>query len=94
MLEEMKEYNNYSLYSFQQLKVEIDTISQAIANKEFYSLDLYLMEEAEVLQFLKISRATLYKYRKIYNIKTISLFGRKVYFKHQIIDIIIQQFLK
>lgn len=90
----MKEYNNHSWYSFQQLKVEIDTIRQAIANKEFYSLDIYLMEEVEVLQFLKISRATLYKYRKIYNIKPIPLFGRNLYLKHQIIDIIVQQFLK
>lgn len=90
----MKEYKNHSMYSFQQLKVEIDTISHAIANKEFYALDIYLMEEAEVLQFLKISRATWYKYRKIYNMKTIPLFGRKLYLKHQIIDIIIQQMLK
>lgn len=89
----MKEYQN-SMYCFQQLKVEIDAIKKAIESKEFYSLDIYFMEEAEVLQFLKISRGTFHKYRKIYKIDGAPLFGKKFYLKHQIIALIIEQLLK
>ena len=89
----MEHYTN-SLYCFQQLKVEIEKINEAIKSKEFYSLDIYLMEEAEILQFLKISRGTYHKYRKLYKINAISLFGKNFYLKHQILNLFIDQFLK
>lgn len=91
----MKQFNMLNtMYCFQQLKAEINTIRKAIESKEFYSLEIYFMDEAEVLQFLKISRSTLYKYKKIYNLEAIPLFGRNMYCKHHIIEIIVDQLIK
>jgi len=57
----MKEENfTNSLYSFQQLKVEIEAIKRTLENKDLFSTDIYLLDEAEVIKALKISRSTFY----------------------------------
>ena len=79
---------------FQQLLVEINLIKQALDEKNFYSIELYLMEEKDVMQFLKISRSTLYNYREKKILKSYSFFGRNTYFRHEIYEAIILQLLK
>jgi hypothetical protein len=91
----MKEYNNQnSMYSFQQLKVEINTIKQLFLNGDLAVIDLVVMTEKEVLHLLKISRTTLFKYREQKLIKSYQVFNRNVYLKHEIYEAIINQILK
>lgn len=89
-----KDEHKNSMYGLQFLLKEIHTIKEAIKNKQFYSTDIYLMDEAQALQFLKISRSTWYKYKKVYKINAISVFGRSLFLKHQIIEVLIKQILK
>ena len=88
-----KDFNN-SLQSFQQLKVEIELIKKTIEKREFYPLEIFLIEEPELLAALKISRSTFFKYRKIYGIKAIPLFGRNVYLKHLVYEKVIDLSIK
>lgn len=85
--------NKNSAHLFLMLQKEIDEIKKALENKDFYAIDLYIMEEREVLEFLGISKKTLYNYRKKQAIKTINFFGRNVYLRHEIYETIIKQIL-
>ncbi|MBW1618635.1 MULTISPECIES: helix-turn-helix domain-containing protein [Empedobacter] len=69
-------------------------MQQAFAEGNISSLDLYLMEEEDVLQYLKICKSTLYNYRKKNLLKAYNYFGRNVYLRHEVYQAIINQLLK
>jgi len=83
-----------SVIHFKQIESDIEMIKQAMEKKDFYSLDIFLMEEKDVLNFLKISRSTLFNYREKNEIKAYYFFGRNVYWRHEIYQAIINQLLK
>ncbi len=85
---------NYSRYCFQQLLIGIEAIQKAIENKNFFSLDIYFMEEVEVLEFLKISRSTLFNYRRKNKIQANFILGRNIYLRHQVYKLLLENLLK
>lgn len=86
--------NLNSVETFQQMKVEIQKIQEALENLDVDSMHLILMEEKEVLELFKVSRSTLYNYRSKYKLKAYNLFGRNYFFKHEIYEVLINQLLK
>ena len=78
-----------SVNRFRQLEIEIGEIRLALERGDFYSLDLYLMEEKQVLDYLKISRSTLFNYREKGIIKAYQFFGRNIYFRHEIYEAVL-----
>lgn len=91
----MKAYDKEnSVFCFQQLLVEINKIRSAFEAKSFDAIELVLMEEKEVLELLKISRTTLYKYNKKQMLLPQNFFGRKIYLRHEIYAEIINQLIK
>lgn len=88
-----KDFNN-SLLSFQQLKNEIESIKKAIEERDFSTPDVFFYEEPAILKAFKISRSTWYKYRRKHGIKAVILFGRTIYLKHEVLEVIIDQILK
>lgn len=86
--------NPNTVQRFQQILVEIERIKLALEKLDVNSMDLILMEEKEVLQTLKISRTTLFNYREKKLIKTYNFFGRNIYLKHEIYEVIIKQLMQ
>lgn len=86
--------NNYSIQQFHLMQYEIENIKEALKHRDLVVIDLILMEEREVLQFLKVTRNTLLNYRKKYGIAVYNIFGRNYYLKHEIYEAILNQILK
>ena len=90
----MKSQPLNSVNWFQQLIEEINKMQQAFEDGNISSLDLYLMEERDVLQYLKICKSTLNNYRKKKILKAYNYFGRNVYFRHEVYEAILKQLIK
>lgn len=84
--------HGYKIY--EELRMELEKLKQFFATGELERLNDLILEESETLEFLHISRSTLYKYRKKHGLNVIHYFGRNMYFKYQLIDIILKHLLK
>lgn len=81
------------MQQFHQMKDEIEKIKQALQHLDVMQIEFILMEEREVLQFLKISKNTLLSYRKKYGLNHYNIFGRNYYLKHEIYEAILVQII-
>ena len=91
----MKRNNSFnSLQQFHLLKNEIDKIKEDLKHRDLHVVEIILMEEREVLQFLKVSKNTLVNYRKKYQLKPYNVFGRTYYLKHEFYETILNQLVQ
>jgi len=87
------EERNESFNYLEEIKISIRQLEQNLNNTKNLNLSFFLMEEVEVLELLKISKSTLYRYRAKAKIFPIFFFGRNVYNKNEVNRFIIKELL-